>query len=388
MSRFVSSLVVVALCTGCATVPKPQSQIGTADLLDGHALFGETVAAAEAPDVDMLALSPAMREFLRQNVRDSASDDMRLAQLLRGMKSAGYFDVVYDTNLTLTAAETFDRRTGNCLSYTSLFVTLARGARLEASFQVVDVPPMWDSIDDWVILNTHINSVVRGIRVTSKFDQDFIIDFNTADYRGKFPTRAVGDDTAEALFQSNRGVEALRAGYTRVAFASFKRALALDPRIAPAWVNIGALYSRLDDPERAVAAYERAVAIQPSNKPALTSLARLYDRMDNPRLAQQYRARIRTYQDRNPYFHYSLAHQAYLAADYPRALAQIKRAISLKKDDDKLYFLQGLIHYRNGDLSAAQASLERAHRYSEAPALKERYAAKLAVLAGGSTHAK
>ncbi len=387
-SSLVYSPLVALLLAGCSTVPKPQSHIGTADLLDGHALFGETVATEEAGDVDMLALSPAMSEFLRQNVRGTAADHMRLAQLLRSMKSAGYFDVEYDSNLTLTADETFRRRTGNCLSYTSLFIALARGVGLNASFQVVDVPPIWDSVDDWVILNNHINSIVRGVRITTKFEQDFIVDFNQADYRGTFPRHPVSDATAEALFLSNRGVEALRAGEQRVAFARFKRAIALDARVAPAWVNLGALYSRRADTERAAAAYERAVAVHPSNKPALTNLAKLYDQVGKHELAEQYRARIRAYEDINPYFHYALAHEAYLAADYPRALAQIKRAISLKKGDDKLYFLQGLIYYRSGDLLAAQESLERAQHYGEGPAVKERYAEKLAVLASNSTHAK
>lgn len=380
-----SSLLFMLLLVGCSTVPAPQSHISAAELLDGHALFGETVAAAEAADVDMLALSPAMSEFLKQNVRDTAADHVRLALLLRAMRSEGYFEVAYDSNLTLTAAETFRQRTGNCLSYTSLFIALARGAGLEARFQVVEVPPIWDSVDDWVILNNHINSIVRGVRITSKTQQDFIVDFNKADYRGNFPRRQVTDATAEALFLSNRGVEALRAGELRAAFASFKRAIALDPRVAPAWVNLGALYSRSADTQRAAAAYERAVAMQPSNKPALTNLAKLYDQIGQHELAERYRARIRVYEDINPYFHYALARRAYVAADYPVALAQIKRAISLKKNDDKLYFLQGLIYYRNGDLRAAQESLARAEHYSEGPALKQRYAEKLAVLAGAST---
>ncbi|HEY6599462.1 MAG TPA: tetratricopeptide repeat protein [Pseudomonadales bacterium] len=378
-----ASLVFVLVVAGCSALPGPQSRIGSADLLDGHALFGETVSTDEARDVDMLALSPAMNEFLRRNVRETATDDTRMAQLLRAMKSAGYFDVAYDSNLTLTASETFERRTGNCLSYTSLFIALARGVRLDANFQLVDVPPIWDSVDDWVILNNHINSIVRGVGMRTKFAHDFIIDFNIADYRGTFPRRQITDATAQALFHSNRGVEALRSGEMRIAFANFKRALALHPRTPPAWVNLGALYSRLADPERAAAAYERAVAMQPSNKTALTNLARLYDQVGDRDLAEQYRARIRAYEDINPYFHYSLARQAYAAADYPRALGQIKRAIALKKDDDKLYFLQGLIYYRNGDFVAARASLERAQRFSEEP---ERYAEKLAVLAGHSTH--
>ena len=235
---------------------------------------------------------------------------------------------------------------------------------------MVDVPPIWDSVDDWVILNNHINSIVRGVRITTKFEQDFIVDFNRADYRGTFPRHPVSDATAEALFLSNRGVEALRAGEQRVAFARFKRAIALDAHVAPAWVNLGALYSRRADTERAAAAYERAVAVHPSNKPALTNLAKLYDQVGQHELAEQYRARIRAYEDINPYFHYALAHQAYLAADYPRALIQIKRAISLKKGDDKLYFLQGLIYYRSGDLLAAQESLERAQHYGRAPRSK------------------
>ena len=380
MIRPLSAIVFVLLLAGCSAVPRPHPSFSAADLLDGQALFGETVSTDEASVADMLAVSPEMQQFV-DRMRSSGGDRMRMEQLLRGMHRAGYFDVVYDANITLTAAETFKRRTGNCLSYTSLFIALARAMGLDARFEVVVVPPIWDSVGNWVILNTHINALVRGVRISTLFERDFVVDFNTEDYRGTFKRHVVSDATAAALFLSNRGVEALRAGEMRTAFASFKRAIAYDARVTPAWVNLGALYSHSADYDRAAAAYEHAVAVDPLNKPALTNLSRLYDQLGQRALAEQYRQRIRAYEDANPYFHYSLAQRAYLAADYPLALEQIKRAIALKKGDDRLYFLQGLIHYRTGDLSAAQESLARAQRYSSDTAQKERYAEKLEVLA-------
>ncbi len=373
-------LAVLLLCIGCASVPTPATSGDTADLLDGSALFGEPVRASDARLDDMLRLSPEMRGFIARYVPNRGIDRLRLQNVLRGMREEGYFDVVYDSDLTLTAAETFERRTGNCLSYTNLFIALARAAGLDARYEAVEVPPMWDSADDWVILNNHINSLVVGVRDTTFFTRDYVVDFNADDYRSSFGRRLIRDETAAAYFHSNRGVESLRSGDYRTAFAEFKRALVFDPGAATVWINLGGLYSRHADFGRAVAAYGMAVAAEPSSKSALTNLAQLYDRQGNHAMAEQYRQRIRRYEERNPYFHYRLALDAYAAENFPEALERVERAIALKRTDHQFYFLEGLIQYRTGDLDGARGSIAEARHYSDEVGLKERYSQKLDAL--------
>ena len=165
-----------------------------------------------------------MAQFVSANGRTTAVDWLRMKRLINGMADAGYLDLKYEATQTYTAAEVFRTRTGNCLSFTNLFVALARESRLDARYQIIDVPPIWDSADGWVMLNSHINVIVRDVRLGSAVSRDYIVDFNTPEYDGTWPRRVVSDRVAFALFYNNRAVEAMRAGDLRLAFANFKLA--------------------------------------------------------------------------------------------------------------------------------------------------------------------
>jgi Flp pilus assembly protein TadD len=307
-----------------------------------------------------------------------------MKRLLKGMADAGSLSLQYDSGKTLTAAETFRQRSGNCLSFTNLFVALARAVGLDAQFQIIDVPPIWDAADGWVMLNGHINVIVHKVRMGVPdqigVSRDFVVDFNTPDFEVSYPRKPVDDGVAFALFYNNRGVEAMRAGDTRQAFANFKLAITTSPRVAGAWVNLGALYSRQRLYESAKAAYEQALEIDPDERSAMTNLARVYTELGDEELAAAYRRRIRLYENLNPYYHYALAEGAYRDGNYEIALSEIKSAISRKRDDHRFYFLEGLIHYRRGDVIDARSSIATAERLSNEQADKQRYAGKLAAL--------
>jgi Flp pilus assembly protein TadD len=382
MMRHVPLMGLLLVLAACSTAPSRHELIVQSPLLDGQELFGMTVPVAE--EADILAVSDEMRAFVDAHGGDVQVDWLRMKRLLAGLQSAGYLNLTYENDKTLTASETFERRSGNCLSFTNLFVALARASSLAADFQVVDVPPTWDSLDGWVILNSHIDVILQGLRMGAPgggvFRRDFVVDFNMADFQTAYPRRVVKDRTAFALFYNNRGVEAMRAGDLRSAFANLKLAIAKDPTVASAWVNLGALYSRQRRFDFAQAAYQRALEVQPSDKSALTNLARLNDELGNSEAAAAYRQRVRHYEDLNPYYHYALAENAYRVGDDAGALAEIKKAIALKNDDHRLYFLEGLIHYRRGDVSDARSSIAMAERLSDEDVVKQRYASKLAAL--------
>ena len=74
--------------------------------------------------------------------------------------------------VTRTASDTFHDRQGNCLSFTMLFVGLARAAGLTANYQSVEVPPTWAN-DGQVVIASHVNAVVR-----TGFGEETVVDFN------------------------------------------------------------------------------------------------------------------------------------------------------------------------------------------------------------------
>lgn len=382
MMKRLSVIAVLAAFSACSNVPSAQEVRIASPLLDGQELFGATVPVAD--EADILGVSDEMRSFISTHGRDVRVDWLRMKRLLKGMDELGYLDLKYDSGRTLTAAETFRERRGNCLSFTNLFVALAREDRLDAQYQIIDVPPIWDSADGWVMLNAHINVVVHGVRMSASdqigSSRDYVVDFNTPEYQGSLPRHLVSDRVAFALFYNNRAVEAMRAGDLKMAFANFKLAASKSSTVASVWVNLGALYSRLHRFESAQAAYQQALRIDPNEKSALTNLARVSDELGNTEAAAAYRQRVRQYERMNPYYHFALAERAYRSADYEGALDEVKQAIALKRDDHRFYFLQGLAHFRSGDIAGARTSIATAERVSGEDADKKRYANKLAAL--------
>lgn len=381
--RLVRLSVALALMAGCASQPQPSSPVSDAELLSGRVLFGEPVSISEAPRADILGVDDAMRHFARGAVLDAPHPATRLRRLVDAMIDDGLLTLDYDPDLTQTAQETFYKRQGNCLSFTNLFVALARQADLEPEFQLVEIPPSWLGEGDFVILNNHINVVVRDIRVKGGFTRDYVVDFNTAEFNGNYDTRRVGDDYAFALYYSNVAVEAMQRGADRLAFATLLRAIEANPEVPSVWINLGALYSRKGHLEGAETAYLHALGIDRADKSALTNLASLYRSMGRSEAADYYEGRVKFYRDRNPYYHYWLAGNAYKEENYDEALRAVNKAIHLKPDEHQFYYLRGLVYLEMGDRAAARENMAAAAEHAQQSRLHDAYSQKLEALRGG-----
>ena len=354
-------LASVASCTPMRVSP-PES---VDELLSGVALFGEEVGVSDISESEVLALDDDMREFVRAKAGGLPTAKSRLRRLLKGMITDGLLSLDYDPNLTYTAKQTFHSRQGNCLSFSNLFVAMAREANLEVSFQMVDIPPSYNSEGDFVLLNNHINILVSGIRSDTTFMQDFVVDFNTAEYNGNYDTKKMSDTYALALYFSNRSVESMQQNDIRSAFRFLKKGIQLDPEIAGLWVNLGVLYSRNQHDEFAVQSYQQALSIQSSNKSALVNLVAVLGRLDRPSEADYYLSQVTYYRDHNPYYHYSLGQAAFNRREFNMALVNLDDAIRLKKDEHQFYYLQGLVYLAIEDIAKADRSFVNAKKHAE-----------------------
>ena len=130
-------------------------------LLSGEALFGKAVETTSIPDPGMFVLDDEMRAFVAEHVDGTRAARERMRRLLSAMIESGLMSLDYDDAKTKTARQTFHDRVGNCMSFTALFVALAREADLEVTFQTVEVPPIWYADSDLVILNNHVNALVK-----------------------------------------------------------------------------------------------------------------------------------------------------------------------------------------------------------------------------------
>lgn len=357
-------IVLLVATTAGAAAASRQPLFDEAELIAGHALpLGppSTPVAVPTPE-EAFALDEEMNAFI-EPLKALRDPHHKLVALVRAMEARGMFSLEY-AEVTRTARSTFHDRQGNCLSFTMLFVTLARAAGLRATYQTVAVPPSW-SYDGQVVVASHVNTAVRtGGRV------EMIVDFNIRPYERSQSRRRVDDSYALGLFYTNLGAEAMLTGDYAAALLYLREAAGVHADVAGLWVNLGVLYSRHALHEHAEAAYLRALEIDGDEPSALANLALIYETLDEPALAADYRERVQRYRERNPYYHFTSAAQAYEQEQYPAALASLRKALRLKPDEHAFYELRGQVQAALGKSRHATQSFERAREYEAAEALR------------------
>jgi Flp pilus assembly protein TadD len=364
---------------GCLSIPDVSRSLEKRDhLLDGSAVFGEPVGTEDLVDVNILEPSDDMLAFIEREVGDTRHTVVRFRRLFHSLINEGYLATGYSADVTRTAAETFAQRSGNCLSYTNMFIALAREAGIDARFQVVDVPPSWDADSGYLIRYTHVNVLVKGFVFDSRYGEEFSVDFNDVLPDPDQPRRAISDAEARSLFYANRSVHYLRANEQREAFQLLKKAIELAPDNEDLWINLGAFYSKQGAYEEALAAYEIALHYDRNNRGAVSGLARAHSHLGNTAEAEKYAEQVRSYRQRNPYFHYAVAQAEFEQARYDKALEAINTAIDLKFRNGRFHFLKGLTQTKLGELDEAEESFRLADRFGNYRDLEKRYGSGLA----------
>ncbi len=363
------------LSTGGLSVGWAQPQITPDELLSGKILGAADDHSTSIESGAVLAISDEMREFLKENVNPGGTDIFKLQQLVDAIMGTKNFRLEYDEN-TRTAAETFRLRKGNCLSFTTLFVSLARGAGLKADFQEVDIPPDWSTRKDVFVLNRHVNvNVYLGASGTRA------VDFDVGDFKSTYEVDTISDNRAIAHFFNNVGVERMQAGDIVDAFAFFRRAiLETNGDFSPAWTNLGLLYRKGGHDDYAEAAYLQALKADRVDVVAMSNLVRLHEMRGDTEKAQKYRKKVDQHRMRNPHLRFSLAREAFENRDYDTAIEHLKHAIRKQKDEDEYYFLLGMCHLMKGDEEKARRWLAKAEKEAATDEQKSRYSTKIEAL--------
>jgi Flp pilus assembly protein TadD len=345
------------------------------ELLAGAPLGLTGVSPAPVVEEQVLAVSAEMQEFIDTHVDRNGSDHLKLHQLAAALVDEDAFGLVYDDR-TRTAAETFRARRGNCLSFSNMFVAMARDVGLSVLYQEVEIPPDWTLDNDTYVLNQHVN-----VYVDLKRAGTLVVDFNIADFRASYPMRRIPDTRALAHYHNNIGVERMQAGDTASAFAHFRRAIVEnDEEFSPSWVNLGTLYLRNGHPAHAEAAYLQALKADESDLVAMSSLARLYERLGDRERAAAYRKKVAHHRNLNPYYRYELARRAYSARDWDAAIGHLSYAVRKRPNEDQFCFLLGASYLQRGDEREARRWFDRAQELAATDAVKRKYSSKIDAL--------
>jgi tetratricopeptide (TPR) repeat protein len=305
-------------------------------------------------DVDVLAVSSAMNEFLDRYILKYSDRQTRMYLLLNAIASNGVLSFRYDESLTLTAAEAFEARSGNCIGFANMMIALARKVGLRAHFQEVIRQPEWSSHDDTVLLIKHINVIVESPKYT------YVVDVSGIKINPNMRRRIIDDSFAKSLYLNNIGAEALLGNDLRRAYAYMAKAIDTEPHMADSWVNMGVVFGRNNQLDDAETVFQRALEIDTSEFSAMSNLYEVYLAQEDLESAESLRVKVENYRWRNPYYLLKLSNEALEQDRFEESISLLQRAIRKKEDDHLLHFALAKTLYLSGEIDAAEGSLVRA----------------------------
>lgn len=309
-------------------------------------------------DTNVLALSPAMLGFLDNTFTD-VPRSQRTTRLARAILEPGALGFSYDALRTLTAAEAFDQRRGNCLAFSNLFVALARHIGLDAWYQEVPLGPQWSDVDGVWLVNLHVNVVVPAT------NGHWVVDVSGQEMTDNRRARRLTDAEALALYLNNLGAEALLARDLPRAYAYLHKAIGVAPRLPHVWSNLGVAYDRNGQTGDAIRAYEFALQLDPVESRSASNLFQIFRREGNLAAAEKLQARVEKHRRRNPYYLQQLARQALAEQRYDDADRLLRRAIALNGEDYRFHYDLARTRALLGKPEAAQKSLSRAQELAQ-----------------------
>jgi Flp pilus assembly protein TadD len=345
--RASASLAAVLLLAACASV----TPVATPPV---PPLAG--LPRYDIESVDPLELSTEMKQFVAEYVgRRSAVDD-RAWSLSWALLDPNVLDFEYDPQVTLTAAEAFRTRRGNCLTFSNMFVAMAREAGLNAWYREVEIDPEWNALDDTLLVSLHVNAATidRG--------REYVIDVSRRPAREGERYRKISDREAEAQFYNNLGANALVADELPMAYAYFRKAEQTNPGLDYVWSNLGVVYRRNGQTEDAILAYETALALNERNTVPLNNLYSIYDEDGEIEKAATIQQRVERNRSRNPYYLHYLAESAFAEHALDEAIDYANRAIRIEDREYRFYYTLAQLQYRTGRESRARLNLKKAIR--------------------------
>lgn len=333
----------------------------------------ETLEPLPSPE-QILAIPPGLQTMLQERViGPGSSREQRLDRLVHLIFDEDAMHLEYDPYATHTLTETWQTQRANCLSFTLLFVSLARAAGIEAHVQEVAQVVTWN-VDQGVIYSIgHVNAGLffNGRNAVVDLDRNVLYD--------RYGPRPISDQRALAHFYNNRGAHHMAEGEPAQARAYLQAALRLAPEFTAGWNNLGVLDTREGHLDQARRDYETALRLQPRHAAALSNATALYRRLGEQRLAMQLARRLEKVQQADPFAQFRLGNEAEQRHDYAQAIQYYQHAVRLYGSAHQFHFGLARAYFLAGDTRRASAEMQRARDLAgeDADVLRATYQAKL-----------
>lgn len=359
-----SRTVSAAVCLVLLAVAPPSAAAAFGGEVFGYDAWQQAIGELPLDRADVVYpfhATPEMRDWAREKtaVYQAASPPVILQALQYAFFDKGEFEFEYEQSRTFTAEEAFASRHGNCMSFTSLFVAMARALDYPAVLVSVERQPDVEKDGALVVVNRH---VVAGLREPNRL---YTYDFYYSDSVSAISPHIIDDIEASAIYHTNIGGHAIREGDLDGALRNLRIATVLAPDWAPAWVNLGVTQSRMGDPEAAFDSFQRALEAEPGNSSALVNLAKLYREQGREEEAD-HAMRAAAEGTRNPFTMIAMADAEMLRGRYDEAHQYLRRARWWYGKEPHVYDALARLARLEGELDKAEKYRRRAAELRQA----------------------
>jgi Tfp pilus assembly protein PilF len=371
-----AGLIVLAGCA--ATRP--------AEVAADKSLFRDERFAAPGVRIDandIFAMTPEMRRYLKREIGRQLEEKGWHRGLVEALYRDGQLKLQYDAEMTRTAAQAFEARSGNCLSLVIMTAAFARELGLQVHYKRIFSDDAWSRVGELQVASTHVNVTLaatkRDVRIISRerdWDQltiDFMPLARDRIYRGYTVTEA----TVVAMFMNNRAVESLAQKKVDDAYWWARTAIEQDAGFFAAYNTLAVVYHRrgmLVEAERVLAhVLEREAA----NTFALSNQVLVLQGLGRTADAEAVARRLAKIEPHPPFHFFDRGREAMRAGKYAAARDLFTREVERDAEYHEFHFWLAAAHFALGETGPARKHLEVAMRNSTTRADRELYAAKL-----------
>jgi len=340
------SFIVLA---GCAVAPRAPLP---AHLLWQDQAFDYDAALVSVGKQDLFQLDTGLLSKLHDPRIQNSSAQYRLHHLVSILFGPKAKDFPYSWGHTTIAAETWSRKSGDCLSLTVLSYSLAKALDMPVQVQEVRVPVVFDRRGNVEFLNRHVNVLIRGVGdlyliAGSMRPGDVIIDFEPQ-VASRREGLALSDDGILARFYNNIAAEYLAQDDLTLAYAHFKAAILVDPDYSPSYSNLAQLYIRKGFVQSAEQLLLHAIALNDDADIALRSLHQLLVSQGRESEALKYTEILQARQEKDPYYWLGVGLHHLQGGYYRKAVSAFEHAQDLTKGFQEVHRYLAIAYWRAG----------------------------------------
>jgi len=377
--KLLSTLMFSLLLAGCASAPPAPSTPERA--LYNDAAFVKPADMVTAAQI--FALSPEMKAYAAK-IRQSGQTAERHQALFNALYERDKLKLEYDSEMTRTASQAFEARTGNCLSLVIMTAAFARELGLDVKFQHITSEDTWSRSGSLYFSSGHVNLVLgrNGDDVPTLFDRTHAvtIDFLPPPDAAMMPTEVISESRIVAMFMNNRAAETLVQGKLDDAYWWARAAIEQDPVFMLGYNTLATVYQRHGDLVQADRTLRFAHQHEPLNTVILFNLAELSASMGRTAEAAQFKAELARLEPYPPFYFFNQGQQAMKDGDYRKARAMFVREVQRAPYYHEFHFWLAKAAFELGDLKEADKHMGLALLNSTTRNDSAIYAGKLASL--------